>query len=67
MYDNLWRDSLEAYENSVASLAGQRGAVRGAGAGKPGPITARLQKDYQAIVRGELKVKGSERWLTAIR
>jgi branched-chain amino acid aminotransferase len=40
---------------------------RGAAAGKPGPITAKLQRDYQAIVRGELKIKGSERWLTPIR
>ncbi len=40
---------------------------RGPQAGKPGPITAKLQKDYQAIVRGELKIKGGERWLTPVR
>lgn len=40
---------------------------RGAQAGKPGPITAKLQKDYQSIVRGELKIKGSERWLTQLK
>ncbi len=37
----------------------------GPGAGKPGPITAKLQKEYQQIVRGEFP-DYSLRWLTAI-
>ncbi|OFZ21642.1 MAG: branched chain amino acid aminotransferase [Bdellovibrionales bacterium GWB1_55_8] len=35
------------------------------GAGKPGPITAKLQKDYAAMVRGELPEYGKG-WLTPI-
>ncbi|OFZ56736.1 MAG: branched chain amino acid aminotransferase [Bdellovibrionales bacterium RIFOXYC1_FULL_54_43] len=34
-------------------------------AGKPGPITARVQKDYAAIVRGDLPEYGRN-WLTPI-
>jgi branched-chain amino acid aminotransferase len=40
---------------------------RGSAAGKIGPISAQLQKDYQAIVRGEKKVPGGEHWLSFIR
>jgi branched-chain amino acid aminotransferase len=39
---------------------------RGAGAGKPGPITLKLQKDYAAMVRGELPEYGKT-WLTPIK
>jgi branched-chain amino acid aminotransferase len=39
---------------------------RGASAGKPGPITAKLQKDYAAIVRGESTPEYARGWLTQI-
>lgn len=38
---------------------------KGAAAGKPGPITLKLQKDYAAMVRGELPEYGKD-WLTPI-
>ncbi|MFL5813312.1 MAG: branched-chain amino acid transaminase [Bdellovibrionia bacterium] len=38
----------------------------GAAAGKPGPIASKLQKDYAAIVRGELSPAYAKNWLTAI-
>jgi branched-chain amino acid aminotransferase len=38
---------------------------KGANAGKPGPITTKLQKDYAALVRGELP-EYSKTWLTKI-
>ena len=37
----------------------------GSYAGKPGPITAKLQRDFQAMVRGELPEYGKN-WLTPI-
>jgi branched-chain amino acid aminotransferase len=37
----------------------------GAAAGKPGPVATKLQKDYAAIVRGDLPAYGKN-WLTAI-
>lgn len=38
---------------------------KGATLGKPGPITSKLQKDYAAIVRGDLPEYGKN-WLTKI-
>ena len=38
----------------------------GPDAGKPGPLSAKLQKDYQAIVRGELALEFGKKWLTPI-
>ncbi|HUP58035.1 MAG TPA: branched-chain amino acid transaminase [Bdellovibrionota bacterium] len=38
---------------------------RGAAAGKPGPVSSQLQKDYAAMVRGELPEYGRS-WLTPI-
>jgi branched-chain amino acid aminotransferase len=37
------------------------------GAGKPGPISAQLQKDYAAIVRGDLTLEWGKNWLTPIK
>jgi branched-chain amino acid aminotransferase len=39
---------------------------RAGAAGKPGPISLKLQKDYQAIVRGELTLDYGRGWLTPI-
>lgn len=39
---------------------------RAIGAGKPGPITLKLKKDFQALVRGDLPEYGKS-WLTPIR
>ncbi|MGE0616131.1 MAG: branched-chain amino acid transaminase [Bacteriovoracia bacterium] len=39
---------------------------RGPDAGKPGPITTKLQRDYMSIVRGDLPPYGKN-WLTPIR
>jgi branched-chain amino acid aminotransferase len=36
------------------------------GTGKPGPITQKLQQDYQKIVRGELKLPYMKNWWTKI-
>lgn len=36
------------------------------GAGKPGPIVRELQRDYQAIVRGELKLPYMKNWWSKI-
>jgi branched-chain amino acid aminotransferase len=38
----------------------------GPSAGRPGPITAKLQRDYQAIVRGELSLDFARSWLTPL-
>lgn len=40
---------------------------KGTAAGKPGPISSKLQKDYQAIVHGELQPEYARGWLTPIR
>jgi branched-subunit amino acid aminotransferase/4-amino-4-deoxychorismate lyase len=39
---------------------------RGTTAGKPGPITLKLQKEYDALVRGELQLEYSRNWFTAL-
>lgn len=44
----------------------RRAIGRGAAAGKPGLLTAKLQKDYQALVRGETAPEFSRGWLTAL-
>lgn len=36
-------------------------------AGKPGPISSKLKKDYMAMVRGELSFDFSKGWLTPIK
>ncbi len=38
----------------------------GPNAGKPGPVTQKLQKDYQAIIRGDLTLDFAKNWLTPI-
>ncbi|OFZ83481.1 MAG: branched-chain-amino-acid transaminase [Bdellovibrionales bacterium RIFOXYD1_FULL_53_11] len=40
---------------------------RGQYAGKPGPLTTQIQKDYRAITRGELKLPGGKAWLTPVK
>ena len=40
---------------------------KGATAGKPGPITQKVQKDYAAIVRGQKTPEYARGWLTAIK
>ncbi len=35
--------------------------------GKPGPISSKLQKEYQAVVRGELKLEFMSNWHTPIK
>ncbi len=39
---------------------------KGAEAGKPGPLTSKLQTDYQAIVRGQTTAEYCRDWLTPI-
>lgn len=39
---------------------------RGSSAGKPGPISSKLQKEYDALVRGELTPEYSRNWFTPI-
>lgn len=39
---------------------------RGEAAGRPGPTTSRLQRDYHALVRGELAPAYARSWLTPI-
>jgi branched-chain amino acid aminotransferase len=40
--------------------------TRPIGEGKPGPITKKLQQDYQKIVRGELKLPYMKDWWTKV-
>jgi branched-chain amino acid aminotransferase len=40
---------------------------KGAAAGKPGPITQKVQKDYAALVRGQKTPEYARGWLTAIQ
>jgi branched-chain amino acid aminotransferase len=39
---------------------------RGAGAGKPGPTSSKLARDYQALVRGEMTPEYARNWLSII-
>jgi branched-chain amino acid aminotransferase len=69
--DDLWcADEVfltgTAAEITPVSSIDSRKIGRGAAAGKPGPITLKLQRDYQAIVRGDLPAYGRE-WLTPIK
>lgn len=45
----------------------QRPIGKGAYEGKPGPISTQVQRDYTAIVRGEIQPEYAKNWLTAIR
>jgi branched-chain amino acid aminotransferase len=70
--DELWcADEVfltgTAAEITPVSEIDLRKIGRGAGEGKVGPVTARLQKEYQAIVRGELTPEYARGWLTPIR
>jgi branched-chain amino acid aminotransferase len=69
--DDLWcADEVfltgTAAEITPVSSIDSRKIGRGAQAGKPGPITLKLQRDYQAIVRGDLPAYGRT-WLTPIQ
>ncbi len=62
--DEVFLTGTAAEVTPVKEIDG-RSIGKGATLGKPGPITAKLQKDYQALVRGELP-ELSKNWLTKI-
>jgi branched-chain amino acid aminotransferase len=68
--DELWCADEVFLTGTAAEITPVReidGRLIGFGekAGKPGPISSKLQKDYAAIVRGDLPAYGKN-WLTAI-
>ena len=56
-----------AAEITPVSSVDDRKIGRGDAAGKPGPITQRIQKSYAALVRGELGGEFPQEWLTPVR
>jgi branched-chain amino acid aminotransferase len=69
--DELWcADEVflsgTAAEITPISWIDNRAIGKGAAAGKPGPVSLKLQKDYAAMVRGELPEYGKD-WLTPIK
>jgi branched-chain amino acid aminotransferase len=68
--DELWCADEVFLTGTAAEITPVReidGRIIGKGenAGKPGPITSRLQKEYTALVRGDLPPYGKN-WLTPI-
>jgi branched-chain amino acid aminotransferase len=59
--DEVFLTGTAAEITPIQSIDGRK-----IGEGKPGPISARLQSDYQKIVRGELKPAFAKDWLTKI-
>ena len=59
--DEAFMTGTAAEITPIQSLDG-----RSIGEGKPGPITKKLQADYQKIVRGELKLPYMKNWWTKI-
>jgi branched-chain amino acid aminotransferase len=55
-----------AAEITPISSVDDRKMGRGPGAGKPGPISQQIQKDYAKLVRGELLGEFPKEWLTQI-
>ncbi|MDR3606465.1 MAG: branched-chain amino acid transaminase [Oligoflexia bacterium] len=62
--DEVFLSGTAAEITPVREIDG-RTIGNGANAGKPGPIASMLQRDYQAMVRGELPEYGKN-WLTSI-
>jgi branched-chain amino acid aminotransferase len=56
-----------AAEITPVSSVDDRKIGRGPAAGKPGPITQQIQKDYADLVRGGLKGEFPESWLTPVK
>ena len=70
--DELWCADEVFLTGSAAEVTPIReidGRIVGKGdqAGKVGPITSKLQKDFKAITCGELKPEFARNWLTAVR
>ncbi|MBC7691635.1 MAG: branched-chain amino acid transaminase [Methylotenera sp.] len=66
--DELWCADEVFMSGTAAEITPVREIDgRAIGPGKPGPITQKLQKDYQAMVRGELIPEYGKKWLTPIR
>jgi branched-chain amino acid aminotransferase len=55
-----------AAEITPVSTVDGRKMGRGANAGKPGPITQAIQKEYKRLIRGELAGEFPAEWLTKI-
>jgi len=53
-----------AAEITPVSTVDGRKMGRGENAGKPGPITMTIQKDYQRLIRGELAAEFPAEWLS---
>lgn len=56
-----------AAEITPVSSLDDRKIGRGEAAGKPGPISQRIQKAYASLVRGELGGEFPEAWLTSVK
>lgn len=70
--DELWCADEAFLTGTAAEITpiqeiDQRLIGDGPNAGKPGPVSSRLQKEYQAIVHGELVVDYGKNWLTPLR
>jgi len=55
-----------AAEITPVSTVDGRKMGRGANAGKPGPITSKIQQEYKRLIRGELAGEFPTEWLTKI-
>ena len=55
-----------AAEITPVSKIDSRAIGRGAAAGRPGPISSKLQKEYDALVHGELQPEYARKWFTPI-
>ncbi len=64
--DEIFLTGTAAEITPIASVD-DRKIGRGANAGKPGPISQAIQKDYARLVRGELAGEFPKEWLTAIK
>ena len=64
--DEIFLTGTAAEITPIASVD-DRKIGRGPNAGKPGPISQAIQKDYASLVRGELLGEFPKEWLTAIK
>ena len=63
--DEAFMTGTAAEITPISSVDGRK-MGRGSSAGKPGPITMSIQKEYQRLIRGELAGEFPEEWLTKV-
>jgi branched-chain amino acid aminotransferase len=65
--DEMWCADEVFFTGTAAEVTPVREIDgREIGTGSPGPVTQKLQKEYQALVRGELTPEYAKNWLTPI-